>query len=155
VWARLLQDIEGGTDKLVAYIESLPKGRCITITTSDSAIAKSRPIGPRIYAALELMGAKSPCDVVGYRNPFIFIGCKGAPAGSAAFALDVHSQSKTILRVHSNLVMKAAGECTPPAGGGGRRAPPPPPPLSRRHRMCFAVRVACLVCGVYACMLCV
>ena len=47
VWARLFQDIEGGTDKLVAYIESLPKGRCITITTSDSAIAKSRTNSPR------------------------------------------------------------------------------------------------------------
>jgi hypothetical protein len=102
-------DLDGQTKAFCDYVEKLPSGRIIAITIADSAIAKSRPLGPEIYTALKQLGAAADCDVIGYRNPFIFVGVKGAAMGTAAFGLDKHAQSKSLLRIEVKLVKNEAG----------------------------------------------
>ena len=132
----LYSDVEGASKKFVAFVAQLPPGRCVAIAIADSAIAKTRPLGPevgrasvndwrvrvcacvpapdtrhpkgpglplthrhastltlsrarvltahpspraQIYAALRELGASADpavSDVIGYRNPFAFIGVK-------------------------------------------------------------------------------
>ena len=76
------------------------------IGIADSAIAKSRPLPEPIYTSLRLMGAPDPTEVIGYRNPFCGVFVKGAPPGSAAFALDKRAQSKTIIRLEVTVQCK-------------------------------------------------
>jgi hypothetical protein len=109
----LYSDIEGATDKFVAFVDALEPGRVVTITTSDSAIAKSRPLGPKMYTALQKLGCSEDCEVIGYRNPFAFVGVKGALPGSAVFSLDKHAQSKTIVRAQCTAIAGTKGStCT-------------------------------------------
>jgi len=54
--------------------------------------------------------------VIGYRNPFCGIFVKGAPPGSAAFGLDKHAQSKTIIRLEATVAFRAAAAAADGAG---------------------------------------
>jgi hypothetical protein len=108
----LYSDIHGATQKFVDFVDALEPGRIVTITTSDSAIAKSRPLGDEIYTALKKLGCPEDWStdpaIIGYRNPFAFVGVKGAPAGSATFSLDKHAQSKTIVRAQCTAIAGTA-----------------------------------------------
>ena len=42
------------------------------------------------------LGGADDMDVIGYRNPFVFIGAKGLENGKAQMLLDKRSQSKTV-----------------------------------------------------------
>ena len=84
-------------------------GRIVAITIADTAIAKTRPLGPEVYAALQQLGAAKECDIIGYRNPFAFIGVKGGEPGSAMYCLDKHAQSKTMLRAEASVSVVVAG----------------------------------------------
>ena len=96
-------------DEFCARVRGLPPGRVVVVTIADSAIAKTRPLPPRVYDALRALGAPRAEEMttIGYRNPFAFIGVKGAPPGSyeEAFAIDVRAQSKCVLRVSATVVV--------------------------------------------------
>ena len=61
---------------------------------------------------LRQLGGADDMDVIGYRNPFVFMGAKGLPKGQAQMLLDKRSQSKTVLRLDGKLVATAAGAST-------------------------------------------
>ena len=50
-----------------------------------------------------MQGAPASLTLIGYREPFAFVGVKGAAPGSAAVAQDAKKQSKTLLRVEARL----------------------------------------------------
>ena len=52
------------------FVDGLADGQIVTITTSDTAIAKSRPLGPEIYNALRQLGAPKDCEIIG-RCPIV------------------------------------------------------------------------------------
>ena len=62
------------------------------------------------YEALRLLGAAPDMEVIGYRNPFVFVGAKGIAPGKAQMLLDKRSQSKTVLRLDARVVSAGSGE---------------------------------------------
>ena len=95
-----------------AWVAALAPGTVVLIAISDTAIAKKRPMEPETYEALRQLGGADDMDVIGYRNPFVFMGAKGLPKGQAQMLLDKRSQSKTVLRLDGKMVAKAAGAST-------------------------------------------
>ena len=104
---------EAATKEFSAWVEALAPGTVVCVSISDTAIAKTRPVEPPTYAALRLLGASRDMDVIGYRNPFVFIGAKGLPEGAACVLLDKRAQSKTVLRLDARVVPAPGGK-----GGG-------------------------------------
>jgi hypothetical protein len=102
----LYQKLEDATKKFCKWVDKLPEGRVVVIAIADTAIAKTRPLGPEIYDSLRKLGAAEECDVIGYRNPFAFIGVKGGAKGSAMYCLDKHAQSKTMLRAEATVSLR-------------------------------------------------
>jgi hypothetical protein len=84
------------TARFAKWIESLPAGRIVMITITDTAIAAKRPPGKALYEALQLLGASTTMERIGYRQPFAMIGMKGAPPGTASQAMD---KTKILLRM--------------------------------------------------------
>ena len=90
-------------------MEALAPGTVVLIAISDTAIAKKRPMEAETYEALRQLGGADDMDVIGYRNPFVFMGAKGLPRGQAQMLLDKRSQSKTVLRLDARVVAAASG----------------------------------------------
>jgi hypothetical protein len=86
------------------WVDCLPSGSIVCIAISDTAIAKKRPMEESAYVALRQLGAPVDMEVIGYRNPFVFLGVKGLAPGEARFLLDKRAQSKTVLRLDAKLV---------------------------------------------------
>lgn len=89
------------TARFAKWIESLPAGRIVMITITDTAIAAKRPPGKALYEALQLLGASTTMERIGYRQPFAMIGMKGAPPGTASQAMD---KTKILLRMEGTFV---------------------------------------------------
>mmetsp|Transcript_15509 Transcript_15509/g.30469 ORF Transcript_15509/g.30469 Transcript_15509/m.30469 type:complete len:576 (-) Transcript_15509:308-2035(-) len=96
---QLYGDTDKATELFCKWVDKMPNGHVVAIAIADTACAKTRPLGPKIYTSLQKLGAPKECTVIGYRNPFAFLGFKGAKKGSAAYYLDIHAQSKTIIRL--------------------------------------------------------
>lgn len=71
------------------------------------ACAKSRPLGPAVYAALRALGAAADMPAIEYRQAWALIGCKGLPEGGAACAMGKRS---TLLRLEAIFAVGAKGE---------------------------------------------
>jgi len=100
------------TSRFAEWVAKLPAGRVVAITITDTAIAAKRPPGKQLYAALELLGASTSMERLGYRLPFALIGVKGAPPGSANQAMD---KTKILLRLEATA---ATQEGSKEKGGG-------------------------------------
>ena len=72
-------------------------------------MAKTRPLSKQVYDTFRLLGAPDSLTLIGYREPFAFLGWKGAPKGAAALAQDAKKQSKELLRLDAVLATDAAG----------------------------------------------
>jgi len=120
----LYKDTEKESARWAKWVERLPPGRVVAVCITDTAMAKTRPLGESVYAGLRSLGALPSLTLIGYREPFAFVGAKGgfarnaAGGGAALAAQDAKKQSKTLLRIEAQLeaVGGAAGGAT--AGGG-------------------------------------
>jgi hypothetical protein len=72
-------------------------------------MAKTRPLPEEVYEALRKLGAPDALSVIGYRQPFAFIGVKGAAKATAAWALDTKVKCKTMLRIEATLAPHTTG----------------------------------------------
>lgn len=90
------------------YVTSLAPGTVVVVTISDTAIAKKRPMEPMVYDALKQLGLGDDHEVIGYRNPMVFLGAKGLAQGGATLLLDKRAQSKTVLRLDATVQSVAA-----------------------------------------------
>jgi hypothetical protein len=97
------------TAEFSTWVDSLATGTVVLIAISDTAIAKKRPMEAETYDALRQLGGADDMDVIGYRNPFVFMGAKGLPQGKAQMLLDKRSQSKTVLRLDGRMIAKTCG----------------------------------------------
>lgn len=104
----LYKDLTGETKRLSSYISSLPKGRIIVVSIADTACAKSRPIGAKVYEALRKVGAAADMPAIEYRQAWALLGYKGAPEGAAVQSMGMRS---TLLRLEATFAFKcdAAG----------------------------------------------
>jgi len=96
-------------DDFALWVGSLKRGTVVLIAISDTAIAKTRPMREPVYKALQQLGAAKDIEVIGYRNPFVFIGAKGLSCGEAHMLLDKRSQSKTVLRLDARVGVGSKG----------------------------------------------
>ena len=104
----LYKDLTGETKRLSSYISSLPKGRIVVVSIADTACAKSRPIGAKVYEALRKVGAAADMPAIEYRQAWALLGYKGAPEGAAVQSMGMRS---TLLRLEATFAFKcdAAG----------------------------------------------
>jgi hypothetical protein len=123
----LYKDTEKESKRWAAWVSGLPLGRVVCVCITDTAMAKTRPLPPAVYDALRALGAPPSLTLIGYREPFAFVGACGLAPGTAAAALDPKKQSKTLLRVHATLALgsstaSAASASVVPAGKGKAKA---------------------------------
>jgi len=95
----LYKDTQKECTRFANWVDSLPKGRIVLIAITDTAVAKSRPLPPKLYEALRKIGAPS-IEPIGYRHPFAMIGVKGAKEGEAVLAMD---KTKVLLRLEAEV----------------------------------------------------
>jgi hypothetical protein len=102
----LYQDPAGESQRFLKWVEDLPPGRVVAVCITDTAMAKTRPLPANLYAAFRALGAAATLTLIGYREPFAFVGFKGAAAGEASYVIDAKKQSKQLLRIDANVVKK-------------------------------------------------
>ena len=105
----LYQDTAGETARFAKWVAALPARRVVGVCITDTAMAKTRPLGAPVYAAFRALGAPASLTLIGYREPFAFLGWKGAPPGAAAVALDAKKQSKQLLRLDAEVTRAPDG----------------------------------------------
>lgn len=102
----LYQDTPGETARFQKWVAKLPPNRVVGVCITDTAMAKTRPLGAAVYESFRALGAPDSLTLIGYREPFAFLGWKGAAKGAGAVAQDAKKQSKQLLRLDA--VMTAA-----------------------------------------------
>ena len=50
------------------------KGRIVAVSIADTACAKSRPLGAKVYEALRRLGAATDMPAIEYRQAWALIG---------------------------------------------------------------------------------
>ena len=91
------------------WVAKRPVGRVVAICITDTAMAKTRPLGQEVYDALYELGAPSSLTLIGYREPFAFVGWKGLAKGGAVVGQDPKKQSKTLVRIET--LIKPSATC--------------------------------------------
>lgn len=95
----LYQYTESESERFLEWVQALPRNRVVACVITDTAMAKTRPLPACVYTAFGLLGAADDLCLIGYREPFTFVGYKGARRGQAAYMLDAKKKSKTLLRM--------------------------------------------------------
>lgn len=95
--------------------------------------------------ALKQQGAPSSLTLIGYREPFAFVGAMGLVPESAAVALDPKKQSKTLLRVQATLGF--ASDSSSSKGSNANRTSAPPEPKSKKGSKGGAVEAQLHMCS--------
>jgi hypothetical protein len=90
------QNLPGETASFCSYVRSLKEGDICVCTITDTAAARTRPLGIAVYEALRQLGAPSDMIPIKYRQAWSLIGYKGANCGDAIVAQGARS---TLLRV--------------------------------------------------------
>ena len=103
---------------------------------------RSRPPKDELYDVLKLLGAPHACPRIGYRQPFAMIGYKGAPQGTAVFALE---KTKVLLRLEAELLRE--GGTTGTTTNITAPCPPPATPPLRSSGSSGAKRSTCWSCS--------
>ena len=102
----LYQNTEKETQRFAKWVDALPKNVVVGCCITDTAMAKTRPLPQAVYASFRKLGASDALTLIGYREPFSFLGWKGAPKGAGVYALDAKKQSKQLLRLDAVVSMK-------------------------------------------------
>lgn len=102
----IYKDTKEQTRALFKWVSDLPEGRVCLISITDTAMAKTRPLGEDVYAALRKLGAPRDMEKIGYRMPFGLIGIKGLKPGEGLCLLE---KTKVIIRLEAN-VARPAGD---------------------------------------------
>ena len=97
----LYGDTIAETRRWVDWVAKRPEGRIVAICITDTAMAKTRPLGQDVYHALYELGAPASLTLIGYREPFAFVGWKGLRRGGAVVQQDAKKQSKTLVRIET------------------------------------------------------
>mmetsp|Transcript_9396 Transcript_9396/g.32440 ORF Transcript_9396/g.32440 Transcript_9396/m.32440 type:complete len:631 (-) Transcript_9396:109-2001(-) len=92
--------------RFFAWVALLPLGTVVAVCISSTAMAKRRPLPQCVYDAFAKLGAPETLSLIGYQNPFAFVGFKGAYRGQGAFNIDVKKQSKELLRLEVTFAVK-------------------------------------------------
>ena len=71
-------------------------------------MAKTRPLPGSVYESFRALGASPKLTLIGYREPFCFLGWKGAKPGDGCFALDAKKQSKQMCRLDAVVTLDGA-----------------------------------------------
>jgi hypothetical protein len=100
----LYQNTAAESQRFLRWVKDLPVGRVVAVCITDTAMAKTRPLPANVYAAFRALGAAPTLTLIGYREPFAFVGFKGAVAGDATYVIDAKKQSKQLLRIDANVV---------------------------------------------------
>jgi len=95
----LYQDTEAETKRFAKWVDKLPKNTIVGCCITDTAMAKTRPLNSTVYESFRKLGASDSLTLIGYREPFCFLGWKGAAKGKGVYALDAKKQSKQLLRL--------------------------------------------------------
>ena len=90
------QNLPGETASFCSYVRSLKEGDITVCTITDTAAARTRPLGIAVYDALRQLGAPADMIPIKYRQAWSLIGYKGAKCGDAIVAQGARS---TLLRV--------------------------------------------------------
>ena len=59
---------------LPAWLLRCMKGRIVAVSIADTACAKSRPLGAKVYEALRRLGAATDMPAIEYRQAWALIG---------------------------------------------------------------------------------
>mmetsp|Transcript_7603 Transcript_7603/g.9206 ORF Transcript_7603/g.9206 Transcript_7603/m.9206 type:complete len:387 (-) Transcript_7603:330-1490(-) len=97
------------SDRWYKWVQNRPHNRIICCCITDTAMAKTRPLPKKVYDALRILGAPPQLTLIGYREPFCFIGWKGAQKSQAVYALDPKKQSKQLLRIDTSIILTENG----------------------------------------------
>ncbi|KAH8055940.1 hydrolase [Aureococcus anophagefferens] len=106
----LYQDTDRETARFAKWVDKLPANRVVGVCITDTAMAKTRPLSKQVYDTFRLLGAPDSLTLIGYREPFAFLGWKGAPKGAAALAQDAKKQSKELLRLDALKLLEKLDE---------------------------------------------
>jgi len=71
--------------RFFAWVALLPLGTVVAVCISSTAMAKRRPLPQCVYDAFAKLGAPETLSLIGYQNPFAFVGFKGASRGQGTF----------------------------------------------------------------------
>lgn len=96
--------------------------RSLELLVSSSS---SSPATPPAHVSHRQKGAPSSLTLIGYREPFAFVGAIGLDPESAAVALDPKKQSKTLLRVQATLAFASDESSSSTASSANRTSAPP------------------------------
>ena len=94
---------EKETKRWCSWVAKRPMGRVVAVCITDTAMAKTRPLAEEVYGALYELGAPKSLRLIGYREPFAFIGWKGLKQGKGAVGQDPKKQSKTLVRIETTV----------------------------------------------------
>jgi hypothetical protein len=64
----LYKDTDAESKRWVKWVDKLPVGRVVVICITDTAMARTRPLGEAVYEALRKLGAGSSLTFIGYRR---------------------------------------------------------------------------------------
>jgi hypothetical protein len=113
----LYQNTKSESARWAKWVGKRAVGAIVAICITDTAMAKTRPLPEEVYEAMRLLGADDELKVIGYRQPFAFLGVRGAAAGTAVWKLDTKVKSKTMLRIEGKVAPLKGGS----AKGGGAK----------------------------------
>ena len=94
---------EKETKRWSKWVEKRPTGRVVAVCITDTAMAKTRPLKQEVYDAMYALGAPRSLRLIGYREPFAFIGWKGLKEGKGVVGQDPKKQSKTLVRIETTI----------------------------------------------------
>ena len=101
---------EKETKRWCKWVEKRPAGRIVAVCITDTAMAKTRPLKQEVYDALYELGAAKSLRLIGYREPFAFIGWKGLKQGAGVVGQDPKKQSKTLVRIETTIQHSSANK---------------------------------------------
>uniref|UniRef100_A0A7S2AT11 ILEI/PANDER domain-containing protein n=1 Tax=Octactis speculum TaxID=3111310 RepID=A0A7S2AT11_9STRA len=94
---------EKETGRWCKWVAKRPMGRIVAVCITDTAMAKTRPLKAEVYEALHDLGADKSLRLIGYREPFAFVGWKGLKQGKGVVGQDPKKQSKTLVRIETTV----------------------------------------------------
>eukprot|EP00939_MAST-03C_sp_MAST-3C-sp1_P005413 g5413.t1 len=103
------QNLPGETASFCSYVRSLKKNDIVVATITDTAAARTRPLGVAVYEALRRLGAPGDMLPIKYRQAWSLVGYKGAEWGDAIVAQGSRS---TLLRLEVQFGFDENGDVT-------------------------------------------
>ena len=100
----LYQDTEAETKRFAKWVDKLPKNTVVGCCITDTAMAKTRPLNSAVYESFRKLGASDSLTLIGYREPFCFLGWKGGQ-GQGRLRFRCQEAVKQLLRLDAVVSM--------------------------------------------------